>query len=215
MKHVQFGAGWASAEGWLSFDASPTLRIERLPLVGQLLGKFSGNPDRFPADTRYGDIVAGLPVADGSVVGLYASHVLEHIALTDMRVALANSFRMLAPDGVFRLIVPDLRGRAAAYLAAENDPGAAGRFLRGAHLGSEHRARGVVGLVRAALGNSAHLWMYDFAAMKHELEQAGFTAIRRAELGDAADPLFARVEDPGRFVDGEIVEVAIEAKRPG
>ncbi|MQP68452.1 hypothetical protein GE253_24335 [Niveispirillum sp. SYP-B3756] len=59
---VQYGCGWTAPPGWHNFDASPTLRFERLPLVGRL---YSKNGRRFPDNVRYGDIVRGLPLAPG------------------------------------------------------------------------------------------------------------------------------------------------------
>ncbi|MEJ2411097.1 MAG: methyltransferase domain-containing protein, partial [Novosphingobium sp.] len=196
--YVQFGSGFSTAEDWISFDASPTLRIERLPLVGGVLARLAHNSEPFPATTRFGDVVAGLPLPDGSVDGLYASHVLEHLPFEDMRRALAESFRILAPTGVFRLIVPDLRERARRYLVADSDPEAAHDFMRATFLGHETRARTPLGRLRAALGNSAHLWMFDYPAMASELERAGFVAIRPAAFGDAEDPMFVRVENYDR-----------------
>ena len=66
-------------------------------------------------------------------------------------------------------------------------------------LGFEERNGGVTGLLYAWLGNSRHLWMWDFKALNHELAEAGFRDIRRAAFGDAKDPAFREVEDPGRF----------------
>jgi SAM-dependent methyltransferase len=212
--YVQYGAGFTAADGWLNFDASPTLRIQKLPMAGRVLVRLSGNAERFPDAIRYGDVVKGLPLAADSVDGLYASHVLEHLALADARAALAESLRVLRPGGVFRLVVPDLKARARAYVEAGDDPEAAHRFLRSTYLGCESRGRSLVGRLRAALGNSAHRWMFDFASMSAELERAGFVDIRRAAYGDAADPMFARVESEDRFVDQGIVEVAIEARKP-
>ena len=56
--------------------------------------------------------------------------------------------------------------------------------------------------------------MYDFAALKMLLERAGFAAIRRCELGDCPDPMFALVEEADRFSVGGEPELAIEAVRP-
>lgn len=211
--YVQYGAGWSVGEGWLNFDASPTLRFERLPLVGRLLGRLKGNPERFPAGVRYGDILKGLPVPDGSVDGLYASHVLEHLALEDMRLALRRSLRLLRPGGVFRLVVPDLAAAAQSYCAALGDPLAAHCFLRCTLLGREQGLGGIGGRLRRAFGNADHLWMYDYPAMAAELAAAGFTAIRPARFGDAADRMFDRVENPDRFVENGVPAVAIEACR--
>lgn len=68
--YLQYGCGWCAPEGWLNFDASPTLRFERLPLIGRL---HTRNAERFPANVRYGDVVKGLPPADGSCAPAVAS----------------------------------------------------------------------------------------------------------------------------------------------
>src|SRR5579883_3262393 len=95
--YVHYGCGLTAPAGWLNFDASPTLRWERMPLLGRLYTK---NAERFPAGVRYGDIVRGLPIPEGSCKGIYASHVLEHLALNDFHRALENTRRMLAPGGI-------------------------------------------------------------------------------------------------------------------
>ncbi len=213
---VQYGAGWSCPDGWMNFDASPTLRLERLPMLGGLMARLSGNGQPFPAGVRYGDILKGLGVPDGSVSGLYASHVLEHLSLADMWRALRNSFALLKPKGIFRLIVPDIHERARSYVAAadKGDPQAIHAFLRSTYLGKESRPRGLAGAARDALGNSAHLWMWDYAAMSAELKDAGFTSIRPAAPGDSGEPMFDRVEDVDRFFDGSIAEVAIHCEKP-
>lgn len=200
MLYVQYGCGLSAPDGWLNFDASPALRIERLPVVGRFL-RITG----FPPNARVGNIVNGLPVADGSARGAYASHVLEHLTLSDCRTALCNTLRMLAPGGVFRLIVPDLEARARRYV----EGGDGNLFMRSTMLGKEAQPS-----IRQRASLSAHLWMWDFRSMSAELAEAGFTSIRRASFGDADDPMFTRVEDRGRFVDGSITELAIEARRP-
>src|SRR5262249_14688069 len=103
--YVQYGCGFSAGKDWLNFDNSPTLRIERLPAIGTILWKTTGNARRFPILVEYGDILKGLPVAANTAKGVYASHVLEHLALNDFKTAIQNTFRMLAPGGVFRLIV--------------------------------------------------------------------------------------------------------------
>jgi SAM-dependent methyltransferase len=212
--HVQYGCGLSCPARWLNFDASPTLRLQRLPAIGRLFG----DAVRFPDGVRYGDIVKGLPLADGSVDGIYASHVLEHLALADCAVALRNTFRLLKPGGLFRLVVPDLECRARQYLSRLEDgkPQASSWFMRAAGLGAEHRSRGAAALTRVALGNSAHLWMWDERSMAAALRQAGFVDIRRCRFNDCADPAFRDVEDAARFLDAaeQLEECAMEARRP-
>lgn len=213
--YVQYGAGYSVADGWVSFDASPTLRVQQLPMIGASLAKLSGNANPFPPGILYGDILRKLPVATGSADGLYASHVLEHLSLEDMRQALRESLRVLRPGGAFRLIVPDLLHRARHYVeSAETDPAAAPEFMRSTMLGLERRSTSLLGRLRAMFGNSEHLWMWDYPSMRHELESAGFIGIRRAAFGDGQDPMFGRVEEADRFEKNGIVELAIEAHKP-
>lgn len=210
--YVQYGCGLSAPAGWINFDASPTLRLQRLPLLGRLARPVLNVV--FPDGVRYGDILRGLPgIAPGSCAGVYCSHVLEHLALQDARRALANTLGLLAPGGTFRCVVPDLEAYARRYLSGveAGDGEAAPRFVRDTLLGHEARPRSLRERLSLLLGNAHHLWMWDRAALARELSAAGFVDLRPCRCGDAADPRFRAVEDPDRFEDA----VALEARRPG
>jgi SAM-dependent methyltransferase len=172
----------------------------------------------FADDVRFGDIVKGLPVTDGSAEGVYASHVLEHLSLADFWAALDNTFRLLKPGGIFRLVIPDLEIRAQKYLEKLNAGDAEANiwFMRTTNLGLEHRKRGVEAWARGVFGNSAHLWMWDERSMTAALEKVGFTGVRRCSFGDSQDEAFRLVEDAGRFFDDNagLEECAMEAIKP-
>jgi SAM-dependent methyltransferase len=215
MAYVQYGCGHSAPDGWLNYDASSTLRVERLPVVGRFVKK---NARRFPANVVLADILKGLPIADGSADGVYASHILEHLSRGSMHVALQNTYRMLRPNGIFRLIVPDLEARARRYLADleamrldAND-----RFLRSSYLGVEADSKGLDSLASAMFGRSTHLWMWDYPSIEAALKTAGFTSIRRCDMGDSGDPAFAAVEQYDRFYDEDsgIRELAVHCQRP-
>lgn len=145
--HVQYGCGFSPAEGWSNFDCSPSLRLERLPVVGRFVRV---NASRFPAAVRYGDIVKGRPVTPESADGVYASHVREHLSLADCRTALANTRRLLRPGGVFRLVVPDLAERAGRYLRhfEQGEAQASMTFMDSTLLGVNRRPRGLAATAR-------------------------------------------------------------------
>lgn len=192
---VQYGCGWSGPTGWRNFDASPTLRFERIPLLGRL---YMRNKQRFPDSVEFGDILRGLPIAMESCDGVYCSHVLEHLSLEDLRVALRNTLKMLRPGGTFRMVLPDLEVYARRYV--ENpSPGAACLFMRETSLGKVRRGRGWRSLLVEFMGNSQHLWMWDYPSLAAELGEAGFMGIRRARCGDSTESAFHEVEDPARW----------------
>lgn len=193
--YVQFGCGFSAPEGWVNFDASPTLRFERLPLLGRM---WTRNEARFPTSVKFGDIVKGLPLKPASCAGIYCSHVLEHLSLQDFRIALINTFLLLKAGGIFRLVVPDLERSIGKYYQ-DSTPGAAETFLSETGLGRKSRNRRLAGFLVEWLGNSHHLWMWDYKSIEQELTRAGFAAVRRACLGDSADRMFDAVEDEGRW----------------
>ncbi len=105
-----------------------------------------------------GDVVKGLPLPAASVSNLYCSHILEHLFLDECRRALAESFRLLAPGGTFRLVVPDLAIAMTEYQLS-NEPGAGNYFLEATMLGTTTRGKGFLAFLRGWLGGSKHLWM--------------------------------------------------------
>ncbi|BBM02971.1 methyltransferase domain-containing protein [Microbulbifer sp. GL-2] len=194
-EYVQYGCGWSAAANWKNFDASPTLRFERIPIIGKLYTK---NDARFPQNVEYGDIVKGLPIPDNSCKGVYCSHILEHLSLDDFKQAIINTHKVLKSGGCFRLVLPDLEYSINKYI---NDSSAdsASVFLKETSLGKEKRSRGLKGFLLEWYGNSQHLWMWDYKSIAQELENAGFIDIRKAEYGDATDTSFTEVEDKGRW----------------
>jgi SAM-dependent methyltransferase len=196
-EYVQYGCGYSAPDNWVNFDASPTLMFERTPVIGKF---YTRNSSRFPDNIAFGDIVSGLPIPDNFCQGVYCSHVLEHLCLEDFRVALKNTFKILKNGGCFRLVLPDLEYSVKKYIDDKsNDKSLV--FLRETYLGKEKRNRGFKGFVEEWLGNSQHLWMWDYSSISKELEDAGFVDIRRAMFGDSMDPMFQKVENQDRWID--------------
>jgi SAM-dependent methyltransferase len=193
---VQFGCGLCAPSKWQNFDASPSLRLQKLPIIGSLIP--AGEFGRFPANIEYGDIVKGLPIPDDSVKLLYCSHVLEHLTLQELRQALQNCHRHLQSGGIFRFVLPDLEYMSQQYVNS-SDPDAALEFMRISWLGIENRQRSLAGFLKQWLGGSQHLWMWDYKSLSRELTAVGFRDIRRAQFGDSDIPEFSDLEDLQRW----------------
>jgi len=93
------------------------------------IGGQERHPDWLVVDVIPGDHVDMLrpctdlsPFADGSVKEIYASHVLEHLShRTDLRIALKEFHRVLAPGGMLRVSVPDLAFLCEQFLEPSLD----------------------------------------------------------------------------------------------
>ena len=79
--NMNFGCGLSTAEDWLDFEASPTLRLSKIPVLGAIAQR----KVQFPKEDVYGDVASGLPLKSGSADRVYCSHVLEHLSHDDCR----------------------------------------------------------------------------------------------------------------------------------
>ena len=200
--YVHYGAGRHVPKEWMNYDISPTLRIQKIPLLGKWLAK-KAQGFNFPDKLMVGDIVKGLPLPHDSCKAIYCAHVIEHLTRDNAQKALINTYNLLQLGGVFRCVLPDLKIYTERYLqrSAAGDPEAAHLFMREACLGTEGHHDGWRGPVRRSFGNYMHLWMWDAASLEAALRQAGFSTIRPCKMGDAEDPLFKLVERESRFRD--------------
>jgi predicted SAM-dependent methyltransferase len=144
------------------------------------------------------DLRGALPFATGSVKGIFHQHALEHIDYPrGARHLLAESARVLRPGGLLRLGVPDLERYVNAYRSNDTE------FARLVGAGAvEHASQ----ILNFAFGH-AHRFLYDYDALRVELEMAGFRAIRRADHRDSADPMLNQDNpSPGRLAETLFVE---------
>lgn len=192
---VQYGCGRFTADGWRNFDSSLTLRLQRIPVFG---ARITRGRARFPANAEFGDVVRGLPVASGSARAAYCSHVLEHLSVEELRLALAETFRILEGGGIFRGVMPDLETAIRDYVA-DGTADAVFRFMKATHLGEMKRRRGLAGFAEEHFGTSRHRWLWDYRSFAQELAAAGFVEVRRATWRDEHADLFAPVELEGRW----------------
>ena len=71
------------------------------------------------------DIRQGIPLASGSMQGIFSEHCLEHFSLPTVRFVLKEFRRLLQPSGTLRLVLPDAGlylGLYAQRVAGEISP---------------------------------------------------------------------------------------------
>ena len=111
---LNIGCGLDAPEGWVNIDSSPSLKLSKIPIANPLLLSILRSPD-WPQSVKIGDLVKGLKIADSSCDLVFASHILEHLPLSDFSAALENIHSYLKTGGVLRIIVPDLEKCIANY----------------------------------------------------------------------------------------------------
>lgn len=195
--YVQYGCGLCAPSSWVNFDASPTLRLQKIPVFSWI----SRKKVDFPPNVRYGNILTRLPgIQSGSCDAVFCSHTLEHLSLMDFYLALQNTFELLKDGGIFRCVLPDLEHSMIQYFEEKkNNPDASLLFMRSTMLGVEKRTSNIKDFIINYFGNSSHLWMWDQYSLEKALKDVGFSSVRKCDFGDSDEKAFCDVEDESRF----------------
>jgi hypothetical protein len=199
---LHIGCGLHAASGWENIDASPSLRISKIPIVGRFVLSVSHGPN-WPKTVKYGDVVKGIINKENRCQLIFAAHVLEHLTLPDFRVALTNIYSYLEPGGTFRFIVPDLKQYIDTYIKYYSDTAlsikASEEFMEGSLLGSIGSRKSLYNRLREALSNSKHQWMWDEPSLLNSVTKHGFKSVRKCEYGDWSDSRFSMVETKDKY----------------
>lgn len=185
---INVGCGRTPTPGWRNFDNSLSLRLARLgPLasLAQRLRLLDSNQVEFIRFARannveYGDVRGRLPIPDHSAEVLYSSHMLEHLDRREAVVFLAEARRVLRPGGIIRLVVPDLRKLAVAYIS----DGDANAFVERTLMWTESPKTTLDMVRRLIIGARGHKWMYDGESLCGLLRAHGFVDPRISSFGE-------------------------------
>lgn len=174
---------------WLRTLAAPRLRGKThlclgsgsAPLPGWTNIDLDGTPD-----VRL-DLGGRLPIADATVLRIYSEHLLEHLSCEQGQHLLRECRRVLAPGGVLRIATPDLTALVHAY---EHDWRDQDWVQWPGHEWIDTPAR----MLNQAMRGWGHQHLYDEGELAHRLRFAGFTDIRRCDLGRSAHDDLAGLE---------------------
>jgi len=203
---LNLGCGTVMDWGWNNLDFSyyallaPRRSLTRLLSgIGVLSRHRYEMVSRVDPDIISWDLRKGIPFRDGSFDVLYHSHTLEHLDHDLAAGFLKECHRVLKPNGILRVVVPDLERLICEYWEslAEINSGAIGaaakheiavsnlfeQMVRREPAGIRKHPpilRSVERLVRgdALRVGEAHRWMYDRYSLAMLLEAAGFNDVR-------------------------------------
>ena len=189
---INIGSGLSGIAGSHNFDNSPTITLSRIPWLNKVL-----KTPAWPRDVKRYDVRRRLPFADGSVQYIYSSHTFEHFTPVESSAVAKECFRVLAPGGVLRIVVPDLELIVREYLA-DTSPLAA-QTLR-SRLSLDHSFSDLVH------PGSNHSQMFDSKALVQLIKDAGFDRVEVSSFGKSAIPEIDLLELEVRRGEGLYVE---------
>lgn len=141
--------------------------------------------------------------ANDSAEIIYASHVLEYFDRLEARAVLAEWKRVLAPSGILRLAVPDFEALAEVYVL-------------------HHKLDLILGPLYGRMDSAGetiyHRTVYDLAALKAILEEAGFRDVRpydwratiHREVDDHSQAYIPHMDKE----HGKLVSLNVECAKP-
>jgi predicted SAM-dependent methyltransferase len=186
---VNIGCGITPTPGWINLDYSPSVCIVNCrPLAKVLLRTpfLPFNHRKFISVAMAEHIQFGsatkLPFPEGSVEVIYSSHMMEHLHRADAALFLKEARRVLAPDGIIGLALPDLRPLAVAYL----NSGDANTFVESTFLVPDRAASIKYRLLNIIWGERHHQWMYDGVSVTKILIGQGFRDPHILEPGETS-----------------------------
>lgn len=208
------GCGRQPVSGWINLDNSWFVRLSHQNLLLKCLHRLGmASVENLETAARakreniiWGDAALHIPVPDHSVSCLYSSHMLEHLDADEVSQFMRECRRVMAPKGIIRLVVPDLRRRVNEYVS----DGDANKFMRSLNLESHsfHNLRAKLRIL--AVGNREHQWMYDSSSLVALLKLSGFVGVAEVPPGVTGIP------DPGALDlrERESESIYVEGRQP-
>jgi predicted SAM-dependent methyltransferase len=134
------------------------------------------------------DVTRRVPAATASARGVFMEHCLEHLPVDRAYALLEEIVRVLRPDGVARIIVPDGRLYLETYM----------RFGEGARFPYQEED-GFRGCYTPMMSVNrvfyvqrderfGHNFMYDFDTLAILLRKAGFREVRHVSFREGSEP---------------------------
>jgi predicted SAM-dependent methyltransferase len=217
---LNVGSGDAAPRGWVNIDGSWQAWFAARPLFARAARMFTGRDvGHWPEGIVCRDVRRGLGVAPGTSAVVYSSHLIEHLERHEGLALLVDAYRVLKPNGVCRVVTPDLAVLAQTYQQSRGagDPRAADRFVESTLLtvSQESGAKNgnPLGWYRARTAFHFHKWLYDADSLAALFLEAGFRAVAARKYLDSQIPVqrLREVEHESRAANG--AGVIVEATR--
>ena len=186
----------------ISMDWSVSLVLKRNFFLRIILSKFLSKErykkiNNLPNNIIVHNLRNGIPFENNSVDAVYHSHLLEHLDRSNVREFLMEVFRVLKPNGIQRIVVPDLYLLCKSYInnyeqcnlkneiSERHDDFVSAileQSVRKEAYGSSKQNKIMRIIENTILGDArkrgeTHQWMYDKVNLSNILREIGFKNI--------------------------------------
>ncbi len=187
---INLGCGHILPPGWVNVDGSYRAWLaSRLPRIDRALTACRILPKTEFNDTiMWCNLLKKFPWADNSVDVIYMGEIMEHFTQEQGRQVLENSLRVLKPDGVLRIRVPDNARFWRNYLAEYDAIRAKPRDQQNRnHERWTHMFFREICTNPSKFGSAGyyHKWMYDDVSLIMLLEELGYHNVERMPFHDS------------------------------
>jgi predicted SAM-dependent methyltransferase len=166
-------------------------------------------------DQIFLDATGRFPFADHVFAFIYTEHMIEHVSLGDAAAMLAECFRVLATNGVIRIVTPDLRFLVTLLDAPPSTEVASYiNYAIDAHKIDAPAADGV-----SVFNNFVRAWGHQYIHSRESLsgllERAGFEDIQQRPLNSSPHPELTGLAMTERMPAGfvEMESFVLEARK--
>lgn len=193
VNYINLGSGSGRNPGFVSIDFFNVPNID------------------YAADLRY-----PLLIGSATANGIFTEHVFEHLTYVEVDRLLAESYRVLKPTGVIRIIVPDVSIFIRNYVEGNKAWFETWETLNFTDTGDPRRVNrkliSPMGAISFVTQEYGHVSAWDFETMSAILVKNGFSDISRSNYRESVDPILAIDLDAP---DRRYVSLYIEARKPG
>jgi predicted SAM-dependent methyltransferase len=160
---------------------------------------------------HYLNVSRAWPVDAGTLNCIFADNVVEHLSLKENRILFAEAYRTLKAKGSIRLITPNIGELVMKYQCGLESDVALVNQLREENYEIAHN----VDFLRFAFQDDGHHtgYLWDFDALRAELENAGFAEVTQYELGTTNSTEFYGADSRVGLSIAEVM-LAVEARKP-
>jgi predicted SAM-dependent methyltransferase len=201
MLKLNLGCGPCTPDSWLNVDYAMGAWLAKVPILSTLNKKFKIINLNWAENIFIYDLRKHFPWEDNSVDVIYSSHTLEHLSKDEGQRFLEECHRVLKPQGIIRIVVPDLKAIVNRYVHNEID---ADNVLDELGVSYSSSTESWLKQKLAPFIRFPHKCMYDSPALLRIMSSIGFEVKSKEAFESVIDNL-EEIEQPERTDTSEAV----------